>query len=248
MIVSQFELVYKPQSPFGPADVVLQGYFLKITNLEDTDLRFRLTFTTSSVSDADRSLFQNAVVLIDTPDQNNAGPFQLLGELTSKTFTLRPTVLVPAHGTALVAMFPSDPFPPNSVPAKSANFECRGFVTLTLPALRFAAQARGPVEVLLSAQNRGVYLDQTTEVPKGQTQGNVTLSSGQSLNKIEPEQPLPLVFSDLDLNPVIDDDLFTPQTLIEMLTMMGAQDPDLRKLNAALKERGSDLALEKRKK
>ena len=44
MNVSHFELIFKPQSPVPPADTVLQGYFLSISNLEDVELSFRLDF------------------------------------------------------------------------------------------------------------------------------------------------------------------------------------------------------------
>ncbi|MGY6549912.1 MAG: hypothetical protein ACXIU7_13055 [Roseinatronobacter sp.] len=250
MIVSQFELVYKPQSPVGPADVALQGYFLTITNLEDMDLRFRLRFTTSSVSDPDRSLFQNAAVLIDTPDVNNSGIFSLSGNLTSKSFLLRKLVDIPAHGTALVAVLPSDPFPPQLVPAANANFECRGFVTLTLPPNRLKPQAKAPVKVLLSAQNRTLYVTQQDDLPNGQSQASIPISTGQSLNEIVPESfrfdaATDLVLSDLPFK--LSDELLSGSDLLAFLSEMGDADMDLRELNAALKEAGIGMAIERRK-
>ncbi len=136
MDISHFELVYKPQSPVPPADTVLQGYFLKISNLEDKSLSFRLDFVTSSITDPDRSLFQNTIVFVDTPGtNNNPGVFTLTGLLDSKSFRLGRLVTIPAHGTALVALLPADPFPMPGTRPPAPNFECRGYVQLTLPAL-----------------------------------------------------------------------------------------------------------------
>lgn len=250
MIVSHFEIVYKPQSPAGPADTVLQGYFLEISNLEDVDLNFALSFTTSSISDADRSLFGNAAVFVDTPGtNNNIGVFTLTGALTSKTFSLNRLVSVPAHGTALVALVPSDPFPPASVAPNKANFECRGYVTLTLPASFFRPQAKNPVRVLLSAQNRTQYSDPVTGVPKGQSQASLPIATGKAENLIVPSQPK---FNIDDL--IISDAVLYPKPTISPVSMLAglladAKDAglDMKAFNAALKEAGIGMAIETRK-
>lgn len=131
MEVSRFEIVYKSQSPIGPADTKLQGYFLEISNLEDIELRFRLEFVTSSITDPDRSLQYNAAVLADRPGTNNADTFVLVGDLAAKSFRLSPWVDIPACSTALIAVLPSDPF---ACPAAPRSFEVLRFVTLRLPA------------------------------------------------------------------------------------------------------------------
>ncbi len=253
MIVSHFELVYKPQSPAGPADTVLQGYFLEITNLEAVQLEFALNFTTSPISDVNRSLFGNAAVFVDTPSiNNNIGVFSLTGALTSKSFGLNRRIVVPAHGTALVALLPSDPFPPSLVPPSLANFECRGYATLTLPGFLFRPQAAAPVKVVLTAQNRTQYSDPATGVPKGQSQSSLPITTGRAENMITPEKPK----FDLD-DFVFDTDLVTKFPFIENLSpaqlmaalMADAQavGMDLRAFNAALKDAGINMALENRK-
>lgn len=253
MIVSHFELVYKPQSPAGPADTVLQGYFLEITNLEAIQLEFALSFTTSPITDVNRSLFRNAAVFVDTPGiDNNIGVFSITGALASKSFGMNRRIVVPAHGTALLALLPSDPFPPALVPPSMANFECRGYATLTLPPFLFRAQAAAPVKVLLTAQNRTQYSDPATGVPKGQSQSSLPITTGKAENLIASGQPL-FDFDDL----VFDRDLMNKLPFIENLSpvqlmaalMAEAQAAgmDLREFNAALKTAGINLAVENRK-
>ncbi len=260
MQVSQFELVYKPQSPDGPADTVLQGYFLKITNLEEFDLSFRIEFVTSPISDADRTLFDNAVPFVDTPDTNNSiGNYSLIGQADSKRFRLSPLVPVPACGTALVALLPSDPF---LMPAP-ANFETRGFVKISLPPVFrriegsqfpffvLQAQASEPVKVLLTPQSRGTYLEQGTGEVKGQTQSTLPLAEGQSQYHVPPEKPFWFPgqfdggFKAVNLN--IQPEDFTPELLAALMAQVEHSETDLRKFNAEVKKLGIGLALERRK-
>ena len=265
MDVSQFELVYKPQSPAGPADTVLQGYFLEITNLEAVDLQFSVRLTTSSISDPDRSLFANAVAFVDTPSTNQSGPRTLSGNLTSASRLVNGRVSVPAKGTALVAILPSDPFGIGMapVPPGSADFECRGYVTLTLPTVFQVVQGPSfplfsikqqfggqPARVLLTAQNRANYTDPSTGAVKGQTQASVPITTGQSLNEIVPDpvflQPqAPVQLGAID--PSIFEDVDMTQMLATMLATASAADLDLRAFNASLKEAGIGMAVETRK-
>lgn len=259
MQVSQFELVYKPQSPQGPADTVLQGYFLKITNLEDFDLFFRIEFVTSPISNTDRTLFDNAVPFVDTPDTNNSeGNYALIGQADSKRFRLNPLVPVPACGTALVALLPSDPF----LMPTPANFETRGFVKISLPPVfrrlegsQFPifiqqAQAAEPVKVLLTPQSRGTYLEQGTGEIKGQTQSTLPLAEGRSQYHVPPEPPfffpeLEGAFNTTLFN--IQPEDFTPDLLAALMAQVEHSEMDLRKFNAQVKKMGVGLALERRK-
>lgn len=263
MHVSHFELVYKPQSPVGPADTAIQGYFLKITNLEDRALRYGLEFTTSSISNPDRSLFGNAVIFVDTPSVNNSGVFSLVGPLDAKSFTLNRLITVPAHGTALVAMLPSDPFPPQSIAPADADFECRGYVTITLPALRFRQQSKVPVKVMLTAQNRTVYVDQASGVAKGQSQASVPIATGQALNELEPLKPDLSIFeggglavggglvANVDLFPLKEELELLGQPPIEvlfsLLSDLSESEMKLADVNKALKEAGIGMAVETRR-
>ena len=204
MEISQFELVFKPQAPAGPADIVLQGYFLEISNLEDRDLEFALTLTTSSVTDPTRSLFGNAAVFVVTPSiNNNVGVFILAVSYSDESFRLDRNIFVPAGGTALVAVQLSAPCAGGMGPPPTPDFECRGFVTLSLPvitrpisigefdAVIITQQGNTPQKVMLTAQNRAVFTDPATGVAKGQTQAGLPIATGQALNEITPD---PLFF------------------------------------------------------
>ena len=254
MEVSSFELIYKPQSPVGAADRVLQGYFLNITNLEATQLIFRVDFVTSSVSDPDRSLFDNTVAFIDTPVQNNI-PASLVGGPASASFRLSPFVTVPPNATAKVAVLPSDPFPVATVPA---NFEARGHVTLRLPPLilfdgssfQIVPQINGAARVLLTPQNRATYLDSTGTI-NDQTQSSLPTASGAARDEVEAETGFSFVFSGvsqqmsaLDREPMPE---FSATDVAMMLASLQASGADIKTLNAELKKAGIGMAVETRK-
>lgn len=255
MEVSSFELIYKPQSPVGAADRVLQGYFLNITNLEDVALRFSLSFVTSSVSDPDRSLFNNTVAFVDTANSNNTSA-SLSGGLTSSVFTLNPTITIQPNETAKVALLPSDPFP---VAVTPANFEARGYVRLRLPAnirftfpggITFQPQLDRPARVLLTPQNRATYLS-ASGVINDQTQSSLPTASGGALTKITPETGLflnpNLVAKGLSQIDGIETLDFDERDLATMLAALPASGVDFKEINAALKDAGIGMALESRK-
>ena len=255
MEISSFELIYKPQSPTGAADVVLQGYFLNIANLEDTQLLFRVDFVTSSISDPDRSLANNTVAFIDRPNQNNI-PASLIGTLTSPSFRLKPNVVVPPKGTAKVAVLPSDPFPQPSGPA---NFEARGYVTLRLPAIfafdgnffRLRPQLDRPARVLLTPQNRATYFGQSGDI-NDQTQASLPTGSGGAIDQVEAESGFPFPFPKglakrlTSLEGAVPPDPDEAE-LATMLATLAASGIDLKTLNSELKKAGIGIALEKTK-
>ena len=255
MEVSSFELIYKPQSPVGAADTVLQGYFLNITNLENVALRFSLSFVTSSVTDPDRSLFNNTTAFIDTANQNNT-PGTLNGALTSSSFSLSPSIVIEPNETAKVAVLPSDPFP---TPVTPANFEARGFVRIRLPAnLRFRfpggftsePQLDRPARVLLTPQNRATYLDTNGGI-NDQTQSSLPTASGAALAEVVPETGIFLnpgiVATQLkELGNLETIDLDEAEVAM-MLAALPASGVDFKDINAILKEAGIGMALENRK-
>lgn len=260
MNVSHFELIFKPQAPVPPADTVLQGYFLSISNLEDVPLRFRLDFVTSSISDPTRTLAGNTVVIVDSGAVNNDFAPSLLGGPTSKSFRLNPFVNIPAHGTAKIAVLPADPFP---VPigdgtADPADYEARGYVTLRLPSLlqfngkfiSFKRQLDRPANVLLTPQNRATYFrDGKIE---SQTQAGLPLASGSALNEIEAESfsfPFLEISKPLQLEKLVNEIDFDrmPTLLAELMAVAAASDIDTKAFNAALKEAGVGLSLERSK-
>ena len=253
MEVSSFELIYKPQSPSGAADTVLQGYFLNITNLEDTTLVFQVDFITSSVTDPDRSLANNTIAFIDTPNVNNT-PASLLGALAAPSFRLSPSVTIAPNETAKIAGLPSDPFP---APMGPANFEARGYVTLRLrPFFIFdgngfsiVPQLDRPARVLLTPQNRATYFASTGEI-NDQTQAGLPTASGAAIDTVEPESGF--IFNggnfarglqDLTTGEMPD---MADSDMAMMLASMSSPDVDLRSINAELKKAGIGMALEKR--
>lgn len=219
--VSNFELLFKKQAPAAPADLqnvqtVLQGYFLELTNLADTDYEYRLEFVIAApppgTTDRQlRSLAGNAVAFVDSAGRDNrTRPFG--GDVADTSFTL-PTgnVRVPAGGTALVAVLPAafgsdDPLTPSS--DASPAFEVRGYVRISLPALletgsgsgsgvgrlppiQIRAQSDAPVPVLLTPQNRATYIAADGAIAN-QTQASLPLAGGQGTVQVPPGAVFPL--------------------------------------------------------
>ena len=254
MEVSSFELIYNPQSPSGAADTVLQGYFLNITNLEDTQLTFQLDFVTSSVTDPDRSLASNTIAFIDTPNVNNV-PASLLGDLAAPSFRLSPSVTIAPNETAKIAVLPSDPFP---APVAPPNFEARGFVTLRLrpiiifdgAGLSIVPQLDRPARVLLTPQNRATYFDASGDI-NDQTQSSLPTASGAAIDTVEPESTLAIfssanvsaAFEALDASEMPD---FAERDMAMMLAAISSSGVDFKTVNAEMKKAGIGMALEKR--
>lgn len=262
MNVSTFELIFKPQSPIPPADTVLQGYFLNISNLEDVELRFRVDFVTSSVTDPTRTLADNTVVIVDVAGVNNDFTFELLGSPAANSFRLNQLVTIPAHATAKIAVLPDDPFPcpPGDGTEDPADYEARGYVTLRLPALiegigasqKFVPQLDHPARVLLTPQNRAVYFGQDGAI-KSQTQAALQLASGQSETQIPAEMGgfvapdlLPAdAFDPSDVLGVIDPDRAS-ERLAQLVALAATSGIDTRAFNASLRDAGIGMALERR--
>lgn len=202
MIVSNFELIFKPQAPADAAGIkvetVLQGYFLQVTNLEDEPFLFGFDFVISpppvgTPDRSDRSLAGNCVVFADTSGVDNLQG-ALNGNINSSVFTPSfGNVQIPARGTAKIALLPAA-FGPTPLPAPP-NLEVRGFVRLRLPPvfIRFGSfflrrpQASSPVKVLVAPQNRATYF--SGNQVSNQTQASVPVASGQGLIEVEPEGP-----------------------------------------------------------
>ena len=216
MEVSHFELLFKPQSPKSVegaggsigVDSVIQGYFLKITNLEDQTYQYSLDFIATPPPEgtedrALRSLAGNTLTFVDTPGQDNESGF-LDGDIDDSEFRLSTgRVVVPARGTALVAVLP-EAFGPNAsdllvddLPA----FEVRGYVRITLPTvitltgargafpIREVAQSENPVKVLLTPQNRSTYFTAEGAI-SDQTQATLPLCDGKACVELTPQTPL----------------------------------------------------------
>jgi hypothetical protein len=208
MDVSHFELADKPQSPAaptgaGPVDSLIQGFFLGIGDLEDTEYRCRVELVAAPVTDPLRSLAGNAVVFVDTPGADNQQGM-LNGAITATSFF--PTtgfVTVPAKGTALIAVLPSafGPLPGETTPPASPDVEVRGSVRLTLPPLvqvtpgtpfprfRFVPQSDRPARVMLTPQNRTTYVTAAGAI-SDQTQASLPPASSTAVNALASESGL----------------------------------------------------------
>lgn len=265
MDVSHFELIWKAQSPVGiggtaPVDTVLQGYFLKITNLEPVQYFFNIEFVAVPPlpGQTGRSLTGNTLVFIDTPGVNNQ-PGVLNGGFGSTSFfPSQGFIGIPPRATTLVAVLPSafGPTPLDPTPLATPDFEVRGYVRLRLPALlqfengflQFGPQATEPVKVMLTPQHRAVYLDDHNEV-SDQTQSTLTTTSGSATGMIEPEAGL--FVSDFQLSAAMARDMpaIAPEMAAPMLASILAQmDPnsDLEGFNKMLADARVPMALERR--
>jgi hypothetical protein len=270
MDVSQFELIWKPQSPAAPpggqVDNLIQGYFLQITNLETVTLRYQVDFVAAPATDPLRSLAGNTVVFVDTPNGNNQAGI-LNGTLTSTVFTPSTGLItIPPNGTALIAVLPQafGPAPNDPVPLPGPQFEVRGHVRLRLPALlqtsqggglpfiRFVPQASAPVKVLLTPQNRTTYFTAAGAI-SDQTQATLPLASGAGLNLITPESGRFFAAElAVDLSAVsFAERMAAMPPDMEMLPLMLAaleSDADaVGSLNKAMAGLGVGLAVERRK-
>lgn len=268
MEVSQFELIFKPQSPASPpgtaVDRVIQGYFLEITNLEAVEYRYRLEFVAvpPAAGAVDRSLAGNTLVFVDVPGADDQ-PAVLTGSFASSTFGPSTGLIrVPPLATALVAVLPSafGPTPLDPSPLTVPDFEVRGFVRIKLPALLsffppvFKPQSSAPVRVLLTPQNRATFFSASGAI-NGQTQASLPLASGAALNLLAPEPGGPLVLGPLQLDGVppkivqaleANPDLATPEMLAVLLGQIDPATADLDAFNAALARAGGQVALVRR--
>ena len=271
MIVSHFELIFKPQAP-GPAngvnvDRVVQGYFLKITNLEDLPYRFALEFVVSPADPApvERSLSGNCIYFVDTPPGTDNQSGVLNGSVSASVFKpSRGSILIPAKGTALVAVLPSvfgNAFDPT--PLQMPNFEVRGHVVIKLPAvfrpgppyvLGTVPQAAAPVKVLLTPQSRATFFSAANTITS-QLQATLPLAGGDAVLAVPPEPGGPLELTPFEVSKIdirLRDSLSgldsAPSELLALL--LGGLQADtaaLSAFNAALKDGGVPFALEARK-
>ena len=274
-VVSHFELIFKPQAPAdpengGPVATVLQGYFLKITNLEDTPFQFRVEFVAlpPKPDQTQRSLAGNTQVFLDVPPGVDNRVGTLAGGFDDKVFVPdfpgarpRSNLLIPGQGTALLAVLPAVfPAGGDSMGAPEADFEARGFVRLRVPAVSRpladgpfslpAAQGREPVKVLLTAQNRAAYLDAAGQITD-QTQSSVPLAAGQAVAEIPPEPGTRLRtpitdIPDVDFAPLLDGLDGRGSATALLMSLLGRIDPgkgEVEAINRMLGDAGAPMGL-----
>ncbi len=267
MNVSQFELLFKPQAPATPTgtsavETVLQGYFLEITNLEDVPYRYAVEFISVPYPGFPlRVIDGNCVYFVDTPPGTD-NEFGVLSPGASPNLyrLSNGTILVPAHGTALLAVLPStfgrsrlDP-----TPITTPNFEVRGYVRMRLPAVfkgkkyRTDPQAKAPVRVLLTPQHRAAFLAGSNI--SDQIQTTLPLASGQAENLLPPDPGVvvrpqrfeDLILSSSQLERLAALDLAPADILASLLAGVDVDAADLEGFNASLKSAEIPLAIERR--
>jgi hypothetical protein len=274
--ISTFELIFKPQSPASPSGVtavdrVIQGYFLCIANLEPKEYRYRLEFIVpppppGTLAGAFRTPAGNTLVFVDSGGSDNQQGVLAGSANQSRFVPSTGFVRVPAHGTALVAVLPSafgaSPLDPS--PLVLPNFETRGWVRITLPAVRVGgggfsslftvAQSNSPVRVLLTPQHRATFLKADNTI-SDQIQASLPLAGGAGIAALAPE-PGGFSLSVADLESVRPElgtiiDAIEPQNrglvLASLLGDLNAASADLGALNQALAAANVPLAVERRR-
>jgi hypothetical protein len=215
MDVSTFELLYRPLTPPLPGNTdaiarrVLQGYFLTVSNLDQTNgFRFRIAFRISlpQPPDPSRTLANGALFISDVAGPGNTFRTSLDNDPAgSNRFT--GVFEVPAGATALVVLLPNITAP-GFFSSGPEDIEIRGNVALELPCelpddapprriTRTRPQAGAPAPVLLHAELRATYLPEafpatgTQDLDFDQSATTLTLASGKGANEIASDSPCP---------------------------------------------------------
>lgn len=201
MLVSNFELLISriapvpsagPNPPFNRK--VVQGYFLSITNLDETrDLKLNVVIVSSKATGADINRdfipITNASVIYDNAPtvQNNVSlPLVATNPVNAFVNTFR-TENMPAIKplqTVLVAILPNAMLAGNPI----TSLEIRGHVRLhQVPNANGSMPAN--IKVMLSAECRGTFLDENAQTPTSsfdfdQIAYSLEIASGAALNNL----------------------------------------------------------------
>lgn len=206
-LVSQFEILFVKQAPvMGLAtETVLQGYFLELTNLEERDFLYDIEFVSLRPSNGqpNRALDNNTVVILDNPgapDTNNV--FDRLTPVPGDATAYRAADLelrIASQATAKLAVLPQIVALSNDNVLVGRNFEVRGYVRMSLPAVNGETQSPRAVKVLVTPQSRAAFYDFPNETDfagsqlKNQIQASLPTGSGGCLLEVAP--------SDVELPP-----------------------------------------------
>lgn len=193
MEISTFELLVKriapPPAPPTLARRVVQGYFLTVANLEDSDILYRIDFTPSipNPPNPDRALRSRAEILVDVAGANLRALQGFNGA------TLFGFFRVPARQTASVQLLPL--LPNALLTTANPDIEIRGFVTLQVSRLFNVSPTNRPARVLLNPETRGTFLPNGFPTTAGEDFDQINypmaLATGRALNEIAVE-PLEL--------------------------------------------------------
>ena len=204
-LLSHFELLFKDQAPVIGIEVetVLQGYFLELTNLEDSDFHYAIEFVALASNDgsANRQLDENTIAILDNPgapsNDNVFGRLDLVSSVGPLN-TYSPTDLslrIAAGATALLVIIPQVIPIMGDAMAVDRDFEVRGYVQLSLPENTDGSpQSNRAVQVMASPQNRATFYTFPNAknfggaILRNQTQTSLPTGSGGSVQSIEPNQ------------------------------------------------------------
>ncbi|AXG72321.1 hypothetical protein KORDIASMS9_04592 [Kordia sp. SMS9] len=186
-IISNFELLYKPIAPVtGPSAevgrVVVQGYFLEISNLENRDIKLILRTRTPvrvipSSPNTEFTNTNNTVAFDITSDNVFSTTMTSAGEqIAGKQLGhYVPCLFIPAGQTASVAILPNLA---NLFMSPTADLAIRGYTELLLSSnidsfspLTFSDPETA--RILVSAEHRGTFLDPQFDPSYSGTQTNL---------------------------------------------------------------------------
>jgi len=250
MEISTFELLAKPIAPLNilPANLlpvarrIVQGYFLTITNLEESPVIYQIEFTVSlpAQPNPNKTLLGNAVIFLDSETDN----LELtLFQDNNEPEKFRAAFIIGARKTASFQLLPKLP---NVLAA--GMLEVRGFVSLSQ--LTFSPRFVQPVKVLLNPEIRGTFLPNNfpsvvpAELDFDQINYTLAIASGKGLNEI-PSVPLKLFKVGAILQPLLEElsngtlDLASLQAdnpekairLVQLLAQLDASEVNLKDLN-----------------
>ncbi len=207
-VISNFEILFAPQLPAGfPPQVenivetVVKGYFLTITNQNASAYTFMVGFhcnTNPSPPPAVRTL-SSAVAFLDDAV---TGVAQLISAGPNPTDFYTEVKIAP-YGTVLVGVLPAF-FNAANGTFVTPNIEVRGWVDITLPALRrkfllgTQAQSASPVSVIVTAEQRLTFLPMTGEgsgVVESQSAFALPLATGASQFMVPPQPSTGPIFT-----------------------------------------------------
>lgn len=231
MELSTFELLIKPIAPRTPrteavARRVVQGYFLTVSNLEETRLRYTIEFFDSKANppSSNRSLEadnrptgslvvpSNFDLIYDVAGANT----ELIGIRRGAEGQIAGDFFLDPKQTATVQLLPK-------IEILLANpdpvLEIRGYVRLRLPGNLFEPQSENPVKVLVQPEIRGTFIpNDFPRVARGdfdQINYSLTTASGKAFNEIKPEPGIVGTFP-IAPNLINPDDLFDNFDLASM--------------------------------
>jgi len=200
MLVSSFELLFKNITPTtgqapGSGRIILQGYFLTISNPSTNTLNFRHSFnaTTPSLNLAD------TIQITDVSGGNSFGDLSATADPNRFTLNVR----IPGRDTALVILQPDI-----TLPNLPTTVEFRGFVEIEITTRTVGGQT---FDVLLTPEHRGTFLPNNFAPPPANNVGqdfdqlivSLPTATGGSLFKL-PSRQVPFTSPVGDLKPIVD--------------------------------------------